>query len=374
MAAPRICAATIDAYGRWLHWAIFIQDEATMAIREKQQRSDAIPQAAQDQRPIIVLPRSTVLEHPRGYDVSDPYPSPEQPAEFRAWFEREGYVLIRNAIPARLCQAGIDAFRSEALHDRLGFFERHASGKFERHVYTPAGFMKYPIMNLQDLLEKKYGTFRRAGLNILTHPTIQRAMIALTGEPGRCIHTMYFDGNQTTWAHRDGHYIDSSHDGQMIGVWVAAEDIHPDAGRFFVVPQSHRMKVPGEEGDPNTPEYKARMADFVRNGPLDCLAPVMRQGDMLMWNSMVIHGSLPTADERWSRRSFTAHYVPVSHPYKWNVRAGMSQKSMKYNRVEVILHADDATLARRFRNHVRSDWPRIYGTAQTLWKRFKSRA
>lgn len=317
---------------------------------------------------VRVLPRSEVLSVPRGAQGADLCPAPEQRDAFRAWFDSEGYVLIRNAIPARLCQSGIEAFKREALHDRLGFFERHASGKFERHVYTPAGFMKYPILNLQDLSAEKHAGFRRAGLNILTHPTIQRALLALTGEQGRCIHTMYFDGNQTTWAHRDGHYIDSGHDGQMIGVWVAAEDIHPDAGRFFIVPQSHRMPVPGEGGDPNSAQYKAAMADFVRNGPLDCLAPVLRQGDLLMWNSRLVHGSLPTADERYSRRSFTAHYVPLSHTYRWNVRAGKSTKSIRFNRVEVILHADDGNAFKRLRNRVRSDWPRVYGAARGLWK------
>ena len=316
---------------------------------------------------IRVLPRRTVLEHPAGCGA-DPCPPPSRPQEFRDWFEREGYVLVRGAIPPRLCQAGIDAFRTEVLGDRLGFFERHVSGKFERHQYTPAGYMKYPIMNLQDLASRRHAGFRRAGLTVLTHPAIQRAFKLLTGETGRCVHTMYFDGNQTTWAHRDGHYIDSGHDGEMIGVWVAAEDIHPEAGRFFILPRSHRMRVPGEEGDPNSAEYKARMADFVRDGPLDCVAPVMRQGDLLMWKSMVIHGSLPTGDERWSRRSFTAHYVPASHPYKWNVRSSQSARSLRFNRVEVMLHADDGTRAVRLRNHVRSEWPRVYGAARALWR------
>lgn len=320
---------------------------------------------------LIVLPRSTVLEQPRGAGTEDPYPTLEQPAEFRAWFEREGYILIRNAIPPKLCEAGVEAFRREVLPDRLGFFERHASGKFERHVLTETGFMKYPIMNLQDLSPKKYPGFRHAGLNILTHPTIQRAFITLAGEPGHCVHTMYFDGNQTTWAHRDGHYIDAGNDGQMIGVWVAAEDIHPDAGRFFVLPQSHRMPVPGEEGDPNAPSYKQRMADFVRDGPLDCLAPALRRGDVLMWTSMVIHGSLPTGDPQQSRRSFTAHYVPVSQPYKWNVRASRSLKTTRVNKVEVVLHSDDGTPLRRLRNQVRSDWPRTYGLMRDCWKRLR---
>ncbi len=317
---------------------------------------------------LCILPRRTVLEQPASCTDADPYPPLSQPQAARAWFEREGYLLVRGAIPARLCQAGVDAFRAEVHGDRTGLFERHISGKFERHQYTSAGYMKYPIMNLQGLSSRRHAGFRRAGLTVLTHPAIQRAMVALTGEMARCVHTMYFDGNQTTWAHRDGNYIDSGNDGQMIGVWIAAEDIHPDAGRFFVLPRSHRMRVPGEEGDPNSPEYKARMADFVRDGPLDCVAPVLRQGDMLLWSSMLIHGSLPTADERWSRRSFTAHYVPVSQPYKWNVRSHQSENSIRFNRVEVLLHADDGTALARLRNHVRTEWPRAYGAVRSAWR------
>ncbi len=318
---------------------------------------------------IRVLPRATVLEQPAAYTGEEPYPPLSRPQEFRTWFEREGYILMRGAIPPRLCQAAVEAFRADVLGDRLGFFERHVSGKFERHQYTSAGYMKYPIMNLQDLSNRRHAAFRRASLTVLTHPAIQRAMTVLTGEAARCVHTMYFDGNQTTWAHRDGHYIDSGQDGQMIGVWVAAEDIHPDAGRFFVLPRSHRMRVPGEECDPNSAAYKARMADFVRNGPLDCVAPLLRQGDLLLWTSMVIHGSLPTLDERWSRRSLTAHYVPVSQQYKWNVRSRKSERSMRFNRVEVMLHADNGTPLARLRNQVRSEWPRIYGAVRSVWRR-----
>lgn len=313
-------------------------------------------------------PRNLVLQHPRGTQERESYPSPDDAGAFRAWFEREGFVVVRNAVPVPLCDAGIAAFRKEVLVDRMGFFERHASGRYERHVLTDAGFMKYPIMNLQDLPEKKYPAFRKTGLDILTQPRIQQAVQALCGEPGRMVHTMYFDGNQTTWAHRDGHYIDSGQAGSMIGVWVAAEDIHPEAGRFFVMPRSHQMAVPGETGDPNTDEYKARMAEFVRNGPLDCLSPVLRQGDLLMWNSMVIHGSLPTSDHRHSRRSFTAHYVPRSHQYQWNVRSQASMHRMVINGVEVILHRDDATALKRLRNAVRAELPWLYGVAQGVRK------
>ena len=55
----------------------------------------------------VVLPRSSVLDYPRGF-VTDPYPTPEAPERFRAWFEEEGCIVIRNAVTPRLCQAGIE--------------------------------------------------------------------------------------------------------------------------------------------------------------------------------------------------------------------------------------------------------------------------
>ncbi len=325
-------------------------------------------QQARNKSEATQLPRKEILFFPREAGETERYPSMEEPEKFRQWFEREGYVLLRAAVPGKLCDAGVQAFENEVLHDRKGFFERHASGKYERHVMTEAGFMKYPIMNLQDLSGKKYPAFKKNGLNLLTQKNIQRAVEILFGEPGRVVHTMYFDGNQTTWAHRDGHYIDSQQQGKMIGVWVAAEDIHPDAGRFFILPRSHVTPVPGEQCDPNSPTYKAHMADFVQNGPLDCVAPLLSKGDILLWNSQIIHGSLPTADLRHSRRSFTAHYVPVSHQFQWNVREVASKRSIRINQTEVILHRDDASWFGQLRNTVRDYLPGLYGVA-VAWKK-----
>lgn len=317
----------------------------------------------------LLAPREEVLTYPRDGGVVEHYPLVTQPEAFKSWFDREGYIVVRDGMPVSLCKSAVQAFLHEVLRDRSGLFERHISGKFEPHVYTEAGFMKYPIMNLQDLPDKKYPRFKKLSLDLLTQPSIQRAISVLFGEQGRLVHTMYFDGNQTTWAHRDGHYIDSQEHGKMIGVWLAAEDIHLTAGRFFVVPRSHVLAVPGEQGDPNAADYKERMARFVRDGPLDCVSPVLKRGDFILWSSMTIHGSLPTLDARFSRRSLTAHYVPRSHAFAWKVRAPGSSRSVVINNVEVVSHTDDATLFKRLRNTVRTETPRVYALAQKLKNR-----
>lgn len=310
-----------------------------------------------------VHPRGEVLSAPLSLGPEGAYPTPDQPQAFRSWFDREGFVVVRRAVPAETCTRAVRAFAEEVLPDRTAWFERHATGTFERHVYTDTGFMKFPIMNLQDLSSRRHPRFKTFGLDLLTQPAIRRVLHTLFEEPGRAIHTMYFDGNQATWAHRDGSYFDSKRPGAMIGVWVAAEDIHPGAGRFYVVPRSHRMAVPGEGAEPHSAEYKAGMAEFVRTGPLDCVAPVLRRGDAVFWYSLVVHGSLPTTEPRFSRRSFTAHYVPRSQAWHWHSGAQTTSRSIVVNDVEIELHRDQSTALRKAWNSLRSELPRVYQVA-----------
>ncbi|MES2740790.1 MAG: phytanoyl-CoA dioxygenase family protein [Pseudomonadota bacterium] len=306
------------------------------------------------------FPRAEVLPCPRSPDAVEAYPTPEQGHAFRDYFDREGFIVIRNAVPAACCESAKSGFLKETWLDKRAYFERHASGKHERHVYTEHGFMKYPIMNLQDISGKRYPQFKQSGLELLTQSRIRQAMSVLFSEPGRIVHTMYFDGNQTTWVHRDGDYFDSEHSGKMIGVWVAAEDIHPDSGRFFVVPTSHLIQVPGERHHPNGPGYKAAMADYVRNGPLDCVAPILKQGDVLLWHSLTIHGSLPTLAAQHSRRSFTAHYVPSSHAFARHLTGHRLLHSITVNDVPILLHGDHHSLMGNLKNAMRTDYPTMY--------------
>jgi phytanoyl-CoA hydroxylase len=265
------------------------------------------------------------------------------PERLRAHFADEGYVVVRGAVPKSLCEATKTAFASEVRSSRA-YFKRHASSDFEQHVFTEAGFMKYPIMNIQDLPERQYGVFRSLGLAALAHDSVRDVMALLLGETGRMVHTMYFDGNQKTWAHRDSHYIDARETGRMIGVWIAAEDIHPGAGPFYVYARSHRTPTPPDleldQIDPNGPEYKRRMAAFAGGSALRLVAPQLAQGDMILWSSLTIHGSLATTEPKRSRRSLTAHYVPASQTYLWGRKAEGSRRELVINGVPVTQHGD----------------------------------
>lgn len=294
-----------------------------------------------------------------------PEPDGDSPAHdvpaLREHFERDGYVVLRGLLPPAVCETARLAFLREVWPARRAYFKRHASGRYERNVYTEHGHMKYPIMNLQDIGGRRFRAFRQHGLELLTHPHVRQLMRQLFGEPARLVHTMYFDGNQATWAHRDGDYFDSSAAGRMIGVWIAAEDIHPDAGRFYVVPGSHRALV-GAVDDPNGPRYKEKMAGMAREG----VAPAMRQGDAILWSAMTVHGSLPTIDGRHTRRSFTGHYVPDSQPLRRHLTNAPTDRYIAVNNVPIVLHEDSHTLAGVLKATIKSDYPLVYSMLRAL--------
>lgn len=293
------------------------------------------------------------------------YPPATDMAAVRAHFDREGYVVLRQLLPLSACELARQAFLEEVLPARRAYFKRHASGRHERNVYTEYGHMKYPILNLQDIGGKRFRRFRQHGLELLTHPQVRALMRELYGEPARLVHTMYFDGNQTTWAHRDGDYFDAAAAGRMTGIWIAAEDIHPDAGRFYVVPGSHRAPI-ADIADPNSPDYRRQMNDFVRAGGHACVAPQMRQGDAILWSALTVHGSLPTVDGRHTRRSFTGHYVPDSLPLRRHLTDAPTDRYLAVNNVPIVLHEDSHTLRGLLAATMKSDYPLLYSMLRAL--------
>lgn len=303
--------------------------------------------------------------HTETAEVSEPYPALTDAAAFRKFFQREGYIVVRHALPPAVCTEAVDGFLKEVHLDTRALFQRHTAPRYEPHLYTGAGHMHYPIMNLPDIFSRRYPQFKGAGMALLTDKVVRRALETLFGEPVRLVRSMYFDGHQPCGAHRDNARDTTGANARapaMIGAWIAAEDIDPGAGRFFVLPGSHLQRVPGEgKRDPRSACCLAALADFAARGPLPLVAPAMRQGDLLLWNAMTIHGSLPTTAPQCSRRSFTGYYTGCSQPGERASGACVMMGGM-----EIIHHSDHRTLAGRAAILLRSEYPGAYMVLRRL--------
>jgi phytanoyl-CoA hydroxylase len=265
-----------------------------------------------------------IIKDPLGKKIEIPETAADDFAYFeagdldglRSYYEREGYVVIRGLIEADECDRAHEIFEREVKPSDK-FIYRQTTANPERHVYTSYGYMLNPILNVQSLDPGYFPEFRKAGTSLLTSEPMQAVLRALFGEPSKLVQSMYFEGNPATWAHQDTYYLDSEHLGAMTAVWLAVEDIKPGGGRFYVYPGSHLYDMAKNGGDFdvafNHARYKALVRQVIEQQGFECRAPALSKGDVLFFNAKTIHGSLDSPDGQYSRRSFTAHYIPESH-------------------------------------------------------------
>lgn len=266
-----------------------------------------------------------LLKTPRGLPVNVPETLAEDPsprfdasryAEALAYFRTNGYVIFSGLFTAADC----DAMRS--LWDReikpfKGFMYRQATAKAERHVTNGNGWIMNPILNLQSVNPAQFPQFREFATNrILASPQLTECFRQLLGETPKLVQSMYFEGNSATWEHQDSYYLDSEVVGEMAAAWIALEDIEATAGRFFICPGSQHIRLQDHSLQNNIAEnheaYIQSVVKEIRERALEIRAPLLNKGDVLLWNSLTMHGSLDSQHPLRSRSSITCHAIPAS--------------------------------------------------------------
>jgi phytanoyl-CoA hydroxylase len=229
------------------------------------------------------------------------------------YFNQHGYVVWRNLVELDLCERAMLAFKKE-VKPHKGFIYRQTTANPERHKYDESGHVINPILNPLCVNEKLFPDFRKISHEILASDELFDAAASIIGEPVTAVQSMYFEGGSGTWAHQDTYYLDSEKRGSMAAAWIALEDIHEDAGRFFIGVNSHKtdIEINKDRFDIafNHARYKSLVLNFIQKNKVELRAPDLKRGDVLFWNSKTIHGSHPPRPKPPSRSSFTIHFIP----------------------------------------------------------------
>jgi phytanoyl-CoA hydroxylase len=274
------------------------------------------------------------LTTPRGLPVrvpevvaEDPSPrfAPHEADKIRAYYRENGYAIVKSVFSAETCDVQRMLWKEQVKPYR-GHIYRQATGKVERHVLNANGWVMNPILNLQSVDPRHFGKFRAfATESLLAAPKLRDLFTALLGERPTIVQSMYFEGNSATWEHQDSYYLDSEKVGEMAAAWIALEDIAARAGRFFICPGSHKIRLEDHGAQNNIAEhhevYISSVVERIKSLKLEIRAPILERGDVLFWNSLTIHGSLDSQDPRRSRSSVTCHAIPSSRRFlQWQVR------------------------------------------------------
>ena len=121
---------------------------------------------------------------------------------------------------------------------------------------------------------------------------------------------MLFDKSMETIDHIDSWYLDTHPKGYLVGAWVALENIHPDCGPFRVYPRSHLEIDPYILQDMNHDEFVKEISTIKKGYQAKEL--ILNKGDVVIWDSRLIHGASKIKNHSFSRKSLTAHYYPIN--------------------------------------------------------------
>lgn len=237
----------------------------------------------------------------------------------KSYYQLHGYVVVKSVFSSEVCDTQRGLWEEEVKPFK-GFIYRQATAKAEKHELNQNNWVMNPILNLQSVNPTKFPRFRKfATESILASPALKSLFSTLLGEPPKVVQSMYFEGNSATWEHQDSYYLDSEVPGEMVAAWIAMEDIAPRAGRFFVCPGSHRIKLEEHGATNNIAEhhevYISSVVEKIAALDLEIRAPALKKGDILFWNSWTIHGSLDSQDTLFSRSSITCHAIPASRRF-----------------------------------------------------------
>jgi hypothetical protein len=153
---------------------------------------------------------------------------------------------------------------------------------------------------------------------IATNSAILNLLGKLYGRPAFPFQTLNFPVGTQQEVHSDSVHFSSIPERFMCGVWLAMEDVGPNAGPLCYIPGSHRWPILsntmiGRHGwqreltSAQEPYQDAWRAMIAASGiEEETFQP--RQGQALIWCANLLHGGSPQFDHRLTRWSQVTHY------------------------------------------------------------------
>jgi len=213
-------------------------------------------------------------------------------------FPEEGYVILRGAASKQDCQDIIKEYEAfEQWRDDKNCQVRDENGR------------NYRLVNFHLVSEK----LRAIGLNGDAHDLTGRFF----GQKSLVYTSLYFKHGSQQRPHIDTPFFWTQPMNMFCGVWLALEDVSPDAGPVIYYPGSHKyFSDPAKlkryhdaaEGDVQ------RMFGLMESDIRDAIQPAfaeIKAGDIFIWHPGLMHGGSPAKVPGLTRHSVVFHFAPL---------------------------------------------------------------
>lgn len=130
--------------------------------------------------------------------------------------------------------------------------------------------------------------------------------------------TLNFPVGTQQHLHSDSIHFSSMPERFMCGVWLAMEDIHPDAGPLTYLPGSHKWPILsnlmigrrgfGARSEHAQMPFEAAWEALVETSGVEPEIYLAKKGQALIWAANLLHGGSPQRDPARTRWSQVTHY------------------------------------------------------------------
>jgi phytanoyl-CoA hydroxylase len=235
-----------------------------------------------------------------------------QTQQVKDCYEENGYVVVKNAIPEKKIADFINKYEI-FKQSKNYYFRSQDTNRPEKLGVNEQGFIENSILNPIELLFQR--DFCQSAAQIICSDSVSDLLKVITNKQKHTIwQTMFFDKSTGTVAHQDHYYLDSNPAGNLVACWYALEDIQEDAGAFFVVPKSHKGPlISRSEGVPlfsDHNQYASKIQNLIKEHNYQPQPMLLEKGSILFWHPFLVHGAFGNVNPNYSRKSFTAHFLP----------------------------------------------------------------
>ncbi len=142
----------------------------------------------------------------------------------------------------------------------------------------------------------------------------------LMGQEATHCQTINFIKGSEQKAHSDFVHMATAPIGNLIGAWVAMEDINSENGQLTYYPGSHKLPyiLNSDYGnssnafllDSNANEkYEEAVAKMISKHGLEEKKLEAKAGDVLVWQANLLHGGAKILNPNATRKSMVSHYL-----------------------------------------------------------------
>jgi len=225
-------------------------------------------------------------------------------------YSEQGYFILRDTIPGPLIDNCLRALNAAKKRKSFVYYSQ-STHRWITPQLSPSGFLTDSILNPSQHVQAP--SLASSVRNIIYHQSVSDALSCIYPLHRDFVswQDMLFDRSTGTIDHLDSWYLDTEVEGGLVGVWFALEDIAQQSGPFFVCPGSHKLGKISRETYPSHSSFLGKVQSRIVDHNLQRVPMCLHKGDILVWNSLLIHGAFDCQNEALSRKSLTSHYFPL---------------------------------------------------------------